>query len=191
MNMATNKCVFDYRDSNKKVHQCDFSKDIFNDFLDLILSQDLEEYQYKTDLNGKIVYDVEPHILGLSFYGQVVYYEDPSNMDEIIAKFEDLVEAAGWQEEKNMASPSDTPVHVENEIFPHSDSERLNNSDLADKDMTQLKKALDEIYARHNSGEIQNNSNADKDYNEILNRIEKYNVELLKNAIKEIEEKAA
>lgn len=191
LNMATNKCVFDYRDSNKKEHQCDFSKDIFNDFLDLILSQDLEEYQYKTDLNGKIEYDVEPYILGLSFNGQVVYYENPSNMDEIIAKFEELVEAAGWQEEIKKTSPSDAPVHAENEIFPDSDSKRLNNSDIADMDMAQLKKALDEIYARHNNGEEQKNTRTDKDYNEILNKIEKYNVEVLKNAIREIEEKAA
>lgn len=94
-------------------------------------------------------------------------------------------------------------------IFPDSDTERLSRAtDLADLDMDELRSALNEIYARH--GYIFHNEKYQKEFEQYswyeptidaddwdgdkeLNNVEKYNVELLKTAIKELkeEEKAA
>lgn len=90
-------------------------------------------------------------------------------------------------------------------IFPDSGEVRLNNSDVDGMDMDELRSALNEIYARH--GYIFHNEKYQKEFEEYswyeptidaddwdgdteLNRIEKYNVEFLKNAIKELKEAA-
>lgn len=190
---ADNKCVFIYtnpklKSSEEQVQQCDYSLDVYNDFLDLICDQKLEKYQYETDSDGKIVYDNEPYNLGLFYMGQLFFYKNPSNMNDIVSQFEKLFKTSDFKE--TIVTPTPKPIHAENEIFPNSDSVRLNNADIDGMDMAQLKQALNEIYARHGYNENESNS-ADKSYDKILNRIEKYNVELLKNAIKEINEKAA
>lgn len=91
-------------------------------------------------------------------------------------------------------------------VFPDSADVRLDNSKIADMDMDELRSALNEIYARH--GYIFHNEKYQKEFESYswyeptieaeawnpdteLNRIEKYNVEFLKNAIKELKEKAA
>lgn len=191
---ADDKCVFIYtnpklKTSEEQVQQCDYSQDVYNDFLDLICNQKLEKYQYETDSDGKIVYDNEPYNLALFYKGQLLFYKNPSNMDNIVSKFEKLFKTSDFEE--TIVTPTPKPIHAENEIFPNSDTKRLNNFDIADMNMTQLNEALNEIYARHGGNEGQNDSNTDKDYSERLNRIEKYNVEFLKNAIREFEEKAA
>lgn len=92
-------------------------------------------------------------------------------------------------------------------IFPDSATERLSKAtDLADLDMDELRSALNEIYARH--GYIFHNEKYQKEFEQYswyeptidaddwdadkeLNNIEKYNVELLKAAIKELKEEQA
>ena len=60
--------------------------------LNLVCSQPLEKYESKTDANGKILYETVPCMLSLYLNGSdgSVYFKSPSNMDEIVAKFESM-----------------------------------------------------------------------------------------------------
>ena len=50
-----------------------------------------EEYEEKYDSNGKIVYEDFPYMLFIRVKPIGAYYlKTPSNMDEIVAKFESL-----------------------------------------------------------------------------------------------------
>lgn len=76
--------------------RCDFSIDVYDELLRMICNQPLEKYKSPIDENGKILYETVPHILGLYLDGSkgTVYFSDPSNINEIIAKFEELKVAA-------------------------------------------------------------------------------------------------
>ena len=76
--------------------RCDFSEETYYNLLDMICSQTLVEYESKTDSSGKKLYKTEPYILGLSAYGYsgTKYYNNPSNITDIIHEFERLKDIA-------------------------------------------------------------------------------------------------
>ena len=157
------------------------------------------------DINGLIADCIDGSLSvdeGLSNGDTVVYQWDvdaeaaESNYKAVL-NYSDIVDTVSGLEEL----PDTTGM-----IFPDSTDVRLNNSDIADMDMDELRSALNEIYARH--GYIFHNEKTQKEFEGYswyeptidaddwdgdaeLNRIEKYNVEFLKNAIKELKEKAA
>ena len=157
------------------------------------------------DINGLIADCIDGSLSvdeGLSNGDTVVYQWDvdaetaESNYKAVL-NYSDIVDTVSGLEEL----PDTTGM-----IFPDSTDVRLNNSDIADMDMDELRSALNEIYARH--GYIFHNEKYQKEFESYswyeptidaddwdgdaeLNRIEKYNVEFLKNAIKELKEKAA
>ena len=69
---------------------CDFSTDVYEEVLDMICSQNLEAYESITDENGKIVDETVPYVLSLNSG----YVKAPSNIDEIVSRFESLKEQA-------------------------------------------------------------------------------------------------
>lgn len=86
-----NKCTFGYKGPNDADEiGYDISEDTFNSFLEMICSQDLVEYQAEADEYGKVIYKTEPYNLTLLIAGRSVHYENPENMDAIIARFEKL-----------------------------------------------------------------------------------------------------
>ena len=103
------------------------------------------------------------------------------------------------KEDKDPTVSEEDTTYNNGMIFPSSSEERLNNTDIEGLSKDELRHALNEIYARHGyifANELFVNEfeqypwyeptiNAD-DWNgdTELNRIEKYNTEFLKNAIK-------
>ena len=76
---------------------CNFTMEIYEEMLDLVLSSNPKPYAIRSDENGKITYEVLPSALRLYWgggKGQQMLCETPENMDEIIARFEELKEAA-------------------------------------------------------------------------------------------------
>ena len=85
-----------YDDGPYNAIYCDFSLDTYYEFLNMICCQPLEKYEPKTDSNGKLLYENVPCIMGLFLNASdgAVYFKDPTNMDEIIARFEELKDSA-------------------------------------------------------------------------------------------------
>ena len=157
------------------------------------------------DINGLIADCIDGSLTvdeGLSNGDTVVYQWDvdaeaaESNYKAVL-NYSDIVDTVSGLEEL----PDTTGM-----VFPDSADVNLTDSDIADMDMDELRSALNEIYARH--GYIFHNEKYQKEFESYswyeptidaddwdgdaeLNRIEKYNVEFLKNAIKELKEKAA
>lgn len=97
--LAGDRCTFWYRDSPSDAggYKCELIKQTFYDFLDLVTSEELEEYErYTIDSDGKYVYDTKPYVLGIYYSGieKPVFYKDPSNMADIIKEFERLKDIA-------------------------------------------------------------------------------------------------
>ena len=93
LNDKEGTCTFNYHDENGEVLTSDYSEDVYKEVLDMICSQDLVEYQKKTDSSGKILDDVKPYMLGIH-RARFIYFEEPSNMSEIVAKFESFKDQA-------------------------------------------------------------------------------------------------
>ena len=89
LRLDDDKCTLIYH--NRETFEdtyTDYSVDTYNEVLNLVCSQPLEEYKNKADANGKIIYETIPCMLSLYWPGESKYYETPANMDEIKAKFE-------------------------------------------------------------------------------------------------------
>ena len=95
LRLNDDKCTFTYTDFNVSDQRtCDFTVDVYEEFLNMICSQNPEEYENKTDENGKIIYEIEPHIIGVYSNNKSYYLKDTSNISEIIEKFESFKELA-------------------------------------------------------------------------------------------------
>lgn len=146
--------------------------------------------------------------------GELSKTEGLSNGDEVVYQWNCDAEAAAadYKAELSFNDITDTVSGLEElpdttgMIFPDSDTERLVNADVEGMEIDELKSALNEIYARH--GYIFHNEDTQKEFEEYswyeptidaddwvgedeLNRIELYNVEFLKNHIKDLKEAAA
>lgn len=76
---------------------CNFTVETYEKVLDLVLASDPQKYQQRSDENGKITYEIIPCALYLYWEGDTrghMLCETPANIDEIIAKFEELKQAA-------------------------------------------------------------------------------------------------
>lgn len=85
------KCKFTYQNQNTGEElYSDYTGDVFNEVLDMIISQNPQEYQSKTDENGKIIYETIPCVIKLYRAGNPnnYYFTDLPNQNEIIEKFE-------------------------------------------------------------------------------------------------------
>lgn len=93
-------CQFIYHNHNHNTFEgiyCDFSIDIYNEIVDLVLSNTIEEYTLTADEHGKIIYDTVPYIMKLYWSGsdgRQILCKDPKNVTEIISKFEELKQYA-------------------------------------------------------------------------------------------------
>ena len=157
------------------------------------------------DINGLIADCIDGNLSedeGLSNGDKVVYQwdvdaETAESNYKVVLSYNDIEDTVSGLEDL----PDTTGM-----VFPDSADIRLNNSDIDGMDMDELRSALNEIYARH--GYIFHNEKYQKEFESYswyeptvdaddwdgdteLNRVEKYNVEFLKNAIKELKEKAA
>lgn len=157
------------------------------------------------DINGLIADCIDGNLSedeGLSNGDTVVYKwdvdaETAESNYKVVLSYNDIEDTVSGLEDL----PDTTGM-----VFPDSADVRLNNSDIDGMDMDELRSALNEIYARH--GYIFHNEKYQKEFESYswyeptvdaddwdgdteLNRVEKYNVEFLKNAIKELKEKAA
>lgn len=157
------------------------------------------------DINGLIADCIDGNLSedeGLSNGDKVVYQwdvdaETAESNYKVLLSYNDIEDTVSGLEDL----PDTTGM-----VFPDSADIRLNNSDIDGMDMDELRSALNEIYARH--GYIFHNEKYQKEFESYswyeptvdaddwdgdteLNRVEKYNVEFLKNAIKELKEKAA
>lgn len=157
------------------------------------------------DINGLIADCIDGNLSedeGLSNGDKVVYQwdvdaETAESNYKVLLSYNDIEDTVSGLEDL----PDTTGM-----VFPDSADVRLNNSDIDGMDMDELRSALNEIYARH--GYIFHNEKYQKEFESYswyeptvdaddwdgdteLNRVEKYNVEFLKNAIKELKEKAA
>lgn len=157
------------------------------------------------DINGLIADCIDGNLSedeGLSNGDKVVYQwdvdaETAESNYKVVLSYNDIEDTVSGLEDL----PDTTGM-----VFPDSADVRLNNSDIDGMDMDELRSALNEIYARH--GYIFHNEKYQKEFESYswyeptvdaddwdgdteLNRVEKYNVEFLKNAIKELKEKAA
>ena len=157
------------------------------------------------DINGLIADCIDGNLSedeGLSNGDKVVYQwdvdaETAESNYKVLLSYDDIEDTVSGLEDL----PDTTGM-----VFPDSADVRLNNSDIDGMDMDELRSALNEIYARH--GYIFHNEKYQKEFESYswyeptvdaddwdgdteLNRVEKYNVEFLKNAIKELKEKAA
>lgn len=89
------KCIISYSDENGDITSGTFSLEVYDELLDLIASQGIEEYENTFDKNGKLVEDNQPYRIYLQVGQSDSYYlKMPSNIDEIVAKFESLKELA-------------------------------------------------------------------------------------------------
>ena len=157
------------------------------------------------DINGLIADCIDGNLSedeGLSNGDKVVYQwdvdaETAESNYKVLLSYNDIEDTVSGLEDL----PDTTGM-----VFPDSADIRLNNSDIDGMDMDELRSALNEIYARH--GYIFHNEKYQKEFESYswyeptvdaddwdgdteLNRVEKYNIEFLKNAIKELKEKAA
>lgn len=157
------------------------------------------------DINGLIADCIDGNLSedeGLSNGDKVVYQwdvdaETAESNYKVLLSYNDIEDTVSGLEDL----PDTTGM-----VFPDSADIRLNKSDIDGMDMDELRSALNEIYARH--GYIFHNEKYQKEFESYswyeptvdaddwdgdteLNRVEKYNVEFLKNAIKELKEKAA
>lgn len=157
------------------------------------------------DINGLIADCIDGNLSedeGLSNGDKVVYQwdvdaETAESNYKVVLSYNDIEDTVSGLEDL----PDTTGM-----VFPDSADVRLNNSDIDGMDMDELRSALNEIYARH--GYIFHNEKYQKEFESYswyeptvdaddwdgdteLNRVEKYNVEFLKNAIKDLKEKAA
>ena len=96
LRMGKDKCTLTYYEPGQNNVYCDFSKETYNELLNMVCSQELEKFESSSDANGKIVYERQPYILGLYMDGSngIVYFKNPKNIDQIIAKFESLRDSA-------------------------------------------------------------------------------------------------
>jgi len=98
LRLSEDKCTLTYheKDNYKDDIYCDFSKETYDEFLNMICDQDLEEFESKVDSTGKIIYEQQQYILGLYLNGShgTTYFKNPQNMDDIIKKFESLRDSA-------------------------------------------------------------------------------------------------
>lgn len=156
------------------------------------------------DINGLIADCIDGNLSkdeGLSNGDKVVYQwdvdaETAESNYKVLLSYNDIEDTVSGLEDL----PDTTGM-----VFPDSADIRLNNSDIDGMDMDELRSALNEIYARH--GYIFHNEKYQKEFESYswyeptvdaddwdgdteLNRVEKYNVEFLKNAIKELKEAA-
>lgn len=156
------------------------------------------------DINGLIADCIDGNLSedeGLSNGDKVVYQwdvdaETAESNYKVLLSYNDIEDTVSGLEDL----PDTTGM-----VFPDSADVRLNNSDIDGLDMDELRSALNEIYARH--GYIFHNEKYQKEFESYswyeptvdaddwdgdteLNRVEKYNVEFLKNAIKELKEAA-
>ena len=88
------RCHFSYQDADYTMLACDFSKETYDEVMNMLCSEKLEEYESKTDENGKITDEIIPQILGVNVGAKNIYFKEPSNMSEIVAKFESFKEQA-------------------------------------------------------------------------------------------------
>ena len=91
----TDKCNFVYTYESGDIVSCSFSLDVYDEVVSLITASGIEEYEEKYDSNGKLTYEHLPYMLYIladtsSFY----YLKTPSNIDDIVEKFESLKELA-------------------------------------------------------------------------------------------------
>ena len=91
----SDKCIFTYFYENGDIASTAFSLDVYNELVDLIEAGNIEEYEEKYDSNGQIVYEKIPYMVFIRVDKSGSYYlKTPSNIDEIVAKFESLKELA-------------------------------------------------------------------------------------------------
>ena len=87
-------CTFYYSNpSTKEEIHTNFTLEVYEELVDLVLKNEPVEYSIPADEHGKIEYGVVPHILKLYWGGQKgeqMLCSDPDNIDEIIAKFEEI-----------------------------------------------------------------------------------------------------
>ena len=95
LHLYDDKCTFNYYDFNTGEElTSDYTVDVFEEVIDMICADNPEEYENKADENGKIIYETVPHMLDIFTHSKHHYLKEPSNMNEILEKFESFKESA-------------------------------------------------------------------------------------------------
>lgn len=90
LQLIDDRCNFYYSGADFTSASCDFSKEKFDEVLNMICSQKLEKHESRTDENGKITDEIIPIMLKIDSD----FIEAPANIDEIVATFESFKDQA-------------------------------------------------------------------------------------------------
>lgn len=87
----SDNCIFTYDGGADDFASTAFSLEVFDELVELICANGVEEYENQYDANGKIIYEDLPYVIYLGVGRSDFYYlKTPSNMNEIVEKFESL-----------------------------------------------------------------------------------------------------
>lgn len=87
----SDNCIFTYYGKGDDFASTAFSLEVFDELVELIGATGIEEYEPQYDANGKIIYEDLPYTIQIGVNKSDFYYlKNPSNLNEIVEKFESL-----------------------------------------------------------------------------------------------------
>ena len=87
----SDNCIFTYYGKGDDFASTAFSLDVYDELVELIGATGVEEYENLYDANGQIIYEDLPYIIKIGVDKSDFYYlKNPSNINEIVEKFESL-----------------------------------------------------------------------------------------------------